>query len=121
MITPFDIYLIGAMDNIGDTFGVIVMLSILCIVVSIVCGVFAKSEDNESLLKLSKSIAQKSFVVLVCAMIVSTILPSSKTLVAMYVIPPVLKSVQDNKQIQQIPQAVLDLIKSYESKDDDKK
>jgi len=121
MITPFDIYLIGEMDNIGNAFGAVVAMSIVCVVVSVFFGAVARSNDDESLLQSSKSIAVKSFIVLVVAMIVGSILPSSKTLTAMYVIPPVIKSVQENKQIQQIPQAVLDLIKSYESKDDDKK
>ncbi len=39
----------------------------------------------------------------------------------MFIIPPVVKAVSENKQIQQIPQAVLDLIKSYENNANEKK
>lgn len=120
MITPFDIYLIGLMDSIGNLCSIGIVLGIIFCIACTVTGIVAQFDCAEEWVKASKKYAEISFLVVVSVSIVGALLPSSKTLAAMYVMPSVIKSVQDSKQIQQIPQAVLDLIKSYERKDGDK-
>ena len=71
-------------------------------------------EENPYVIKEIKF----SFLLCLSFLLIAVFLPNQKTLAAMYVVPPVLKAVQDNKQVQQIPQAVLDLIKSYENKEE---
>jgi hypothetical protein len=120
MITPFDIYLIGISDNASQIFGIGAIISIiLCIIIGLAqIGAFVESVD-EFKAPLKKTFDRCFWSVLIFGFL-SAIIPSSKTLAAMYVIPPIVKAVNGNKQIQQIPQAVVDLIKSYERKDANK-
>jgi uncharacterized membrane protein len=110
MITPFDIYLIGLVDSIS------IFLSLVG-VFFFITGFSLSSDSSDENYKKASII---SFFIALFICVIVVFIPSSKTLASMYVVPGVLKSVQDNKQIQQIPRAVLDLIKSYESKDDGK-
>ncbi len=116
MVTPFDIYLIGL---VGDLCPFFFVLTVFFLGLSL--SAYHDSTKNIENSEKDEKAAIQSLWICLFFMVSTVLIPSSKTLAAMYVLPPVLKSVQGNKQIQQIPQAVLDLIKSYESKDDDKK
>jgi uncharacterized membrane protein len=118
MITPFDIYLIGSIDGISALVGGASIIS-FGLVIFFWMGYVAAYNKKDT--KSEKKCFRNFVYSLVCGAIfalTAILLPSSKTLAAMYIVPPVMKSVQENKQINQIPQAVLDLIKSYTKKED---
>lgn len=113
MISAFDIYLIGNMDSICNFF---TFLSALFFGIVIICAIAYNAKDDEEKINVEKQFV-KSCALFIIFCLIACILPSSRTMASMMVIPPVVNSVAENKQIQQIPQAVLDLIKSYENND----
>ncbi len=113
MITTFDIYLVGNIDNFISS---IQFCAFLFIIIS--CGRFFCAAINESGFSF---LSLFIFIFGIIFVFLSSVIPSSRTLASMIVIPPLVDSVSKNKDIQKIPKAVLDLIKSYENNEGDKK
>ncbi len=124
MISAFDIYLISEFDNICALLVATVGISIIATISFIFCYFlfsdgYQDDQDKKNII-LCKKMGFISFWIFVISFFLTALIPSSKTVASMIIIPPVVNAVSQNKQIQQIPQAVLDLIKSYENNDSKK-
>lgn len=100
MISPWLIYFIGIADRISGVFTCIsIALCICCVILFI--GVVEEQMDI--------NILKKSFIAAVLCGLIAIFTPSSKTVAAMVVIPPVL----NNEQVQELPNNVLEFINEY--------
>ena len=95
MISPWLIYFIGIADKVGGFFMTLTIASAISIWVSGMSG-------NYNLAK------KFSFYAVIFAFLAS-VTPSSKTVAAMIVIPPIV----NNKQVQELPNNVLEFINDY--------
>lgn len=115
-ISTLMIYIIGSVDKLLFVFFV---LAIAGTIGSIVLFANSISDDYfESDKKIFKSWCKRILAVTIFSLICSIAIPSSKTLIAMYVIPPIAKS----EVVNEIPDVLLDFVKSYVGslkKDDD--
>ena len=106
-ISPLIIYVIGLVDKLRFVF---VVLTIFGTIGSFMF--FTASVDNdecESDKKRFKSWCKRVLTVTIFSLICSVAIPSSKTLIAMYVIPPIAKS----EVVNEIPDVLMDFVKSY--------
>ena len=128
MISAFDIYLISECDNISTTLNALGAFACVFSVISFFTWMYWHNDEihyqrdcaDETNAKTFKKITLIGAVIFISSLILNAFVPSSKTAASMIVIPPVVNAVSQNKQIQQIPQAVLDLIKSYENNANEK-
>ena len=105
-MTAFDIYLISTLDSVLTLCGLLAGASIVAVVISL----SAYTEfGNIKYLKCLK----KAIIIFVFAGLALVFIPSSKTAIAMYTVPPVLEAVQNNKEIQKLPDNVLKFINNY--------
>lgn len=100
MISPWLIYLIGIADRVSGVFAFISIASIMTLAV----GVGILSDSNNSL----KALKIPFIIAIICGLI-AIFTPSSKTVAAMVVIPPIV----NNEQLQELPNNVLEFINEY--------
>ena len=94
------IYLLGVLD---DTKTLLLVFSIISMIATVfVIGIYAMERD--SLIGGAKKILVV-FLIELFICIISVLIPSSKTVAAIYLIP----SIVENKQVQQIPEKTLKL------------
>jgi len=114
MINAFDIYLISQLDTFVTwfrIFGIISMMVGVPLIAAYVCEVILDSHiptGEEEVLFLNKCRKiGKILIVISCIFITTSIfLPSSKTAVAMFVVPKIV----NNEDIQEMPQNVFKLM-----------
>ena len=100
MISPWLIYFIGIADKVGGVFAfTATALCFFCVILFV--GV-AEGQVNINTLK-------KPFIIAVICGLIAIFTPSSKTVAAMVVIPPIV----NNEQVQQLPNNVLEFINDY--------
>lgn len=110
----FLIYLIGVSDSLKETFLFIGSLGAIgCFGVFFAFKLQTVSDEidgkeHEVYNRLSSK-SFKGFVLFFSLMILSQLIPNSKTLIAMATIPPVIH----NEQVQQLPENVLGFINDY--------
>ena len=106
-ISPLIIYVIGLVDKLLFVF---LVLAIAGTIGSIVLFANSISDDYfESDKKNFKSWFKRLLAVTIFSLICTVAIPSSKTLIAMYVIPPIAKS----EVVNEIPDVLMDFVKSY--------
>lgn len=105
-MTAFDIYLISILDGILNI--CIVLFCASGIIIGISFVEYAGSRDDEFLQYFKKAVT-----VFVCSVLAFVFIPSSKTVLAMYAIPPVIVAAQTNQEIQKLPDNVLKFINNY--------
>lgn len=110
----FLIYLIGVSDSLKETFIFIGSVgSVVCLVTFFVSKIqavsnYVSTKEREIYNRLSSK-GFKGFVLFFLLVILSELIPNSKTLIAMATIPPVIR----NEQVQQLPENVLGFINDY--------
>lgn len=109
----FLIYLIGIVDDFKETIGFISSLGIAgCLFVFCMFklqSIDPYSEKEKSIFTKIYTKAFIGFIVSLIALILAGLIPSSKTLIAMATIPPVI----NNEQVQELPENVLGFINDY--------
>lgn len=105
-MTAFDIYLISTLDSILTVCGLLAGVSVTAAVLSI--GAYVNFDNVKYLKCLKKAIA-----VFICSVLALVFIPTSKTVLAMYTIPPVIAAAQTNQEIQKLPENVLKFINNY--------
>lgn len=105
-MTAFDIYLISTLDSVLTVCTVLTGISITAIVISFIG--YVEDNDNKFLQYLKKAVT-----VFVCSVLAFVFIPSSKTVLAMYTIPPVITAAQTNQEMQKLPENVLKFINNY--------
>lgn len=110
----FLIYLIGISDSLKQTLLIIGILgSVGCLGIFFILKIqtiseYTDTKEREIYNKLSSK-SFKGFVLLFSLVIISQLIPNSKTFIAMVAIPPVIH----NEQVQQLPENVLGFINDY--------
>ena len=107
-MSAFTIYLIGVANSFKVILVLLLLLSLggvgFCLIhICFDCG----SDCDE--IKRGKKWLKRFIAVLIASLTLLLIFPSSKTLVAMYVIPPIV----NNEQVQQLPSDVLTFLHNY--------
>lgn len=105
-MTAFDIYLISILDGILNICAVLIAVSIVAAAISFMG--YVEYKDNKFLQHFNKALT-----VVVCSVLAFVFIPSSKTVLAMYAIPPVIVAVQTNQEMQKLPDNVLKFINNY--------
>ena len=100
MISPWLIYFIGIADKVG---GVFAFTSIALFILSAILFV-GVLEEQISINTFKKPV----LIAFICGLI-AIFTPSSKTVAAMIVIPPIV----NNEQVQELPNNVLEFINEY--------
>ena len=100
MISPWLIYFIGIADKVGEVFAFI-SIALFSFSAFLFIGVIEEQLDINTF---------KKYVLIasICGLI-AIFTPSSKTVAAMVVIPPIV----NNEQVQQLPNNVLEFINDY--------
>lgn len=110
----FLIYLIGISDSLKETLifigvvGSIGCLGVFCAYKAQALSRYTDKKEQGLYNKLSSK-SFKGFVLSFSLVILSQLIPNSKTLIAMATIPPVIH----NEQVQQLPENVLGFINDY--------
>lgn len=100
MISPWLIYFIGIADKVG---GVFAFTSIVLFVISTILFI-GVAEDQ-----ISISTLKMPLIIAIISGLIAVFTPSSKTVAAMVVIPPIV----NNEQVQELPNNVLEFINDY--------
>jgi hypothetical protein len=120
IISPFMIYLISMADNILMILTVILTLIIaVAIVATLKYFIDLDCRESDDVLKTDKKYMKISFIICMIATFAIIFIPSKKTIIAMYTIPPIV----NNKEVQQLPANLLKFANDYltkEEKDNDK-
>ena len=95
----FIIYLIGTIDGVNTFFATITAGALLAVFVIILRDYLAVEKEVEFISKATRSVISGLIVLSLVAGLLWTIIPNSKTVAAMYLIPAVVK----NKKVQAIP------------------
>lgn len=107
-ISPLMIYIIGLVDKLQNLFETVLYLSFF-VSPLLLLFIFNKDGLPEVIRKnLSWSLKFVISAILISAIGLTTI-PTSKTLIAMYVIPPIANS----QVVHEIPDVLLDFVKAY--------
>ena len=122
-ISSFMIYLFSLADSIIDCLAIIMfMCVILCIVFCVIffCNYedscYHDKEDQIKKPNTSKKYIKSTIIIFIVALFICTIIPTTKTLIAMYTIPPIV----NNKQVQQLPENLLKFANDYLTKEEKK-
>lgn len=106
-ISPLIIYVIGLVDKLRFIFLVLAIFGTMGSFMLFSCNI--SDDERESDKKMFKSWCKRVLAVTIFSVICSVAIPSSKTLIAMYVIPPIAKS----QIVNEIPDVLMDFVKSY--------
>lgn len=106
-ISPLIIYVIGLVDKLRFIFLVLAIFGTMGSFMLFSCSI--SDDERESDKKMFKSWCKRVLAVTIFSVICSVAIPSSKTLIAMYVIPPIAKS----QIVNEIPDVLMDFVKSY--------
>lgn len=109
-MTAFDIYLISILDGVLNVCTVFMCVSGIVIFIGFI--EYTENCDTKFLKRFKKAIT-----VFVCSVLAFVFIPSSKTALAMYAIPPVIVAAQTNQEMQKLPDNVLKFINDYLEKE----
>ena len=101
-ITPLMIYLIGIADNVTFFLGIVTRFGGVVGALYLFCSLDGDYEIDWKLVKRFLI----PYIIFVFLLIIT---PSSKTLAAMYIIPPI----ANNQTVQELPKEVLNFVKEY--------
>ena len=122
MITPFQIYLISIADSLAIPFFIIVAASIIG---SVICGIwwatriadgYNTDDDDKIITKKARKSTLTLFLIAIVTSFVCVFIPDTKTLIAMYTIPPIV----NNKEVQKLPENLVKFANDYLEKLDKK-
>lgn len=103
-VTPLMIYLIATLDNILNLLiafiGLVVSIGIPAFFMSLACDF-----KEETRIKWVKRILAAFFTCIILLILI----PSTKTMTAMYLIPPI----ANNQSVQELPAEILSFVKEY--------
>ena len=106
-ISPLVIYVIGLVDKLQFVFLVLAIFGTIGSFMLFFSSIYDDVRESDK--KMFKSWCKRVLAVTIFSLVCSVAIPSSKTLIAMYVIPPIAKS----EVVNEIPDVLMDFVKSY--------
>ena len=104
-LTAFDIYLVSVCGNINTIAILIIFLSISVLLILLVLYILGDKDEQVAAIQQGKFTS----IILAITLAIATLIPSSKTLAAMYVLPAVVNS----DFIQKLPSDISALAQAY--------
>ena len=104
-ITAFQIYLVGAVDDLGCLFMLVGCLCLSAALISagvLVCMLVDGPDDHREALKRLRGVLRCTAPIAFLCMVLVSLIPSGKTLAAMYVLPPLVNNDVVQKDIPEI-------------------
>lgn len=101
-ISPFTIYLITQLDSLKTS---VLAITIFAIFISCILGlscIFVSSSETANCFKIFK----RASIITVILILITAIIPSSKSMIAIYTIPEIV----NNPSIQQLPKDIINFI-----------
>ena len=87
MISPFEVYLVMQLDNVGKMFGIAFGILLVAVVLTAICFFSAKAARCDDDADSAWNIGKKLLWPFVIVATVGTLIPSSKTAAAMIILP----------------------------------
>lgn len=107
-ISPLMIYIIGLVDKLQRMFETQIFLGLLAAPILFILSL-AGDDRSEVVIKRFYFWFRCTLIAIIISVVGLTSIPTSKTLIAMYVIPPVANS----QVLKEIPDVLLDFVKAY--------
>ena len=105
-VTPLTIYLIGLIDSLLNLLGALMAVSVaVTIFFAITYFSCDRSCDQKVWFRRLKYASVTTAIIIFCLVTI----PTPKTLIAMYILPPIASS----QVVKEIPDVLLDFVKSY--------
>lgn len=111
-MNAFTIYLIEISGAVGSSLGILSLLGLCASGALAICLIFSDDMEEESRILTIKKTKKFFLISLMCAFL-SCLIPDSKTLVSMYVIPPI----ANNVEMQKLPANILKFVNEYLEKE----
>ena len=108
-MTPMAIYLLMQADNFKETISFLFSIAVVVLFGLIVVSALAANAASLDEQKAIANFRKRFIVVFISLFILVTIIPSSKTIAAMYTVPAVV----NNEQIQQLPEEILTFVREF--------
>lgn len=105
MTTPMQMYWILKLDDIGTMLSIIVVASVIAVFLSMLLYCISKGTEEEATTKISVKMLILSLICSVIFLILNTLLPTTKQMVAIYVVPAIV----NNERVQNIGSKTLDI------------
>lgn len=110
-ITPFDVYLVMQMDSISDIFIVLSCIFGALAFIGLLAYVPLSDKIDENGMKRHFKRVKVAFVLFIMFCVTSSLIPNTKTLAAMYILPKVANSEFVNETMPTEARELLDLTK----------
>lgn len=107
------IYWIGVAGGARQLFLGTSLFSGFAVIALFVCWILAKSDGVEIPACLTKKIMPLSVLLFFMSLVAGTFMPSSKTLAAMYFLPPLYNAVVENEEVKKLPDNVVELANEW--------
>lgn len=109
-ITPLDIYLVSLADDLVKALGLVFVCSVATIVVSGFSFIMAQDcSDRDDWQPLFRKAIRNAFITLLVSFSLIVVIPDSKTLAAMYIIPRLANSEIVSKDIPEAGKALIEM------------
>lgn len=105
-MSTLDIYLISLIPALGNLF---VVVSVVLMVASATSWAASIFDDSKDFREASKKVRKPLTIAFIITCVLGVGLPDKQTMIAMYVVPPVLKTLND----ADIPKDLMKFIKHY--------
>lgn len=113
VINSFSIYLISLADEISIYMSILFFIFIILSIIFFVIGRRSDHCDENNNKHIKLKLAKKCLISSLLILTLQPFIPSTKTLIAMYTIPPIV----NNKQVQQLPDNLLKFANDYLTKE----
>lgn len=107
-MTELHIYLLARLDFFREVLKVLLLFSFVFCFIGIVMGLNGSHRNDDNAKNTAKTMLCYSLPILLLTTILAILVPTTKQLAAIYLIPKVV----NNEQVQKIPENVLNLLNS---------
>ena len=113
LVTPFETYLILQLDDISGGLGImlfilgVVIVGISAVYLVVSSDFFSDERKVADRIRISKTALKYLSLCFFSIFLIKIFLPSTKTMAAVYLLPPIV----NNQEVQKLPEEILDLLR----------
>lgn len=114
MITSSQIYWVTRLDSFNDALLIIgVIFGIICLIAGIfLAGTWGEPYGDTDLPKAKRWFFRIFWIPILC-IIISTFLPTTKEMAAIFILPKIMNSVSQNEELKKLPNNILELANEW--------